>query len=97
MISFQPSSEKSATTGREMGSQPSFWEVVTVPSSPERSARRCQPNTRMWSCEGGKEGMRQTDRQTETDRQADRHDNPRINKVVNKVWGNQTQPSLVSV
>ena len=25
------------------------------------------------------------------------HDNPSIDKVVNKVWGNQTQPSLVSV
>ena len=24
-------------------------------------------------------------------------DNPSIHKVVNKVWGNQTQPSLVSV
>ena len=36
---------------------------------------------------------RQTDRQT--DRQT--HDNPSINKLVNKVWGNQTQPSLVSV
>ena len=36
-----------------------------------------------------KQAVRQTERKI--------HDNPSIKKVVNKVWGNQTQPSLVSV